>query len=362
MRTSLIIITFIIFYVISCNQNEPSPGNDPDGTGNSGGGTGNKISDGWLIPSDQIFDGGPGKDGIPALDNPEMISATEVGYLNDNDLVIGFKDGGEVKAYSHNVLDWHEIINDRVGDKSIAITYCPLTGTGIGWNREIDGEITTFGVSGLLYNANLIPFDRKTDSNWSQIKLECVNGELIGTEAQTYQVVETTWKTWKELYPQTTMVSTNTGHNRNYQFYPYGDYKTNNNNILFPFHPKDDRLPIKERVHGVIIEEEAKIYQFKSFSEGLKIINDSFKGKQLVIIGSKEKNLIVSFVIEDDEISFDVLNNAGEAIFEDNHNNQYNVFGEVVKGPDMGKRLKPSQSFIGYWFSWGAFYPSPIIY
>ena len=159
-----------------------------DGPGTfSGGGTGIGPGNGtipgnstWSIPSNQVFDGGPGKDGIPALVNPAMVSSVQANYLTDNDLVIGFKVGDDVRAYPHQILDWHEIINDVVGEQPLAITYCPLTGTGIGWNRVISGNTTTFGVSGLLFNTNLIPYDRSTDSNWSQMKLECVNGQLIG--------------------------------------------------------------------------------------------------------------------------------------------------------------------------------------
>jgi len=138
-------------------------------------------------------------------------------------LVIGFAQGDDARAYPHFILDWHEIVNDRVGDIHIAVTYCPLTGTGIGWEREINGSVTTFGVSGLLFNSNLIPYDRNTDSNWSQIRLDCVNGDLIGTEAETHVLVETTWKT---MYPKTLVMSMNTGYNRSYGNYPYGNYRT----------------------------------------------------------------------------------------------------------------------------------------
>ncbi len=156
----------------------------------------------WLIPSDQVFDGGPGRDGIPALENPEMINAALATYLNPEDLVIGIKMGDDVRAYPHKILDYHEIINDQVGSeiidgqlstKQLAITYCPLTGSAIAWGREFGGQTTTFGVSGLLFQTNLMPFDRLTESTWSQMRLDCVNGTLIGTRAETYQVVETRW-------------------------------------------------------------------------------------------------------------------------------------------------------------------------
>ena len=150
----------LIFVFISCSE-EPD---FPDST-IGGGGTG------WLIDRTKIFDGGPGKDGIPALENPDMasIGSSDLDILTDEDLVLVYKSGSVVKAYAHPILDWHEIINDEINGEHIAITYCPLTGTGIGWGREINSEVTTFGVSGLLFETNLIPYDRLTDSNWSQM-------------------------------------------------------------------------------------------------------------------------------------------------------------------------------------------------
>src|SRR3990172_4124896 len=129
----------------------------------------------WLIPKDQIFDGGPGKDGIPALTNPQFASALSTSYLNNNDLVLIIKIGGEIRIYPHPILDWHEIINDDISGTKFTLTYCPLTGSGIAWNRVINGKETTFGVSGLLYNSNLIPYDRASNSNWSQMKMLSVN-------------------------------------------------------------------------------------------------------------------------------------------------------------------------------------------
>jgi hypothetical protein len=196
---------------------------------------GNSSQNGeWLIPVSEVRDGGPGKDGIPALSNPKFISLDKVDYFLDNELVIGFVDGDKNRAYPHSILDWHEIVNDRVGSVDISVTYCPLTGTWICWDRKIIGKVTTFGVSGLLYNSNLIPYDRETDSNWSQIGLQCVNGPLVGTEAVTIGVVETKWGTWKKIYPESKVLSTNTGYNRGYGFYPYGDYRADHAYLLFP--------------------------------------------------------------------------------------------------------------------------------
>lgn len=312
----------------------------------------------WSIPISEVLDGGPGKDGIPALVNPNLSDVQSINYLQDDDLVIGFKRGNEVRAYPHAILDWHEIINDNIGDVSVAITYCPLTGTGIGWNRLLKGSETTFGVSGLLYNTNLIPYDRATGSNWSQILNESVNGQLLGEEADLIMLFETNWKTWKVLYPNSKVVNTNTGFSRTYGNSPYGDYNTNNNRFLFPV-PKDSRLPSKERVLAIVDESDAKAYRFESFKSN-NIINDSYKGKNYMIVGNQD--FIVSFLLEGDTaaLEFEYVHNGSETLLNDNEGTEWNVFGEAISGPRTGQALQSASSFMGFWFSIPAFYKTAI--
>lgn len=322
-----------------------------------------------LIPVEEVFDGGPGRDGIPSLLNPELINANEADFITDDELVVGLKTENLIRAYPHKILDWHEIINDDLNDIAVAITYCPLTGTAIGWDRVIEGEKTTFGVSGLLYNTNLMPFDRKTDSFWSQMRLDCVNGNLIRNKALTHPLVETSWGTWKKMYPNTKIVSTNTGFDRNYQRYPYqqgsADYRVDNAFFLFPFTPVDNRLPSKERVLGVIINGLAKVYRFDSFA-GSQIIEDSFMGKSLVLVGSDINNYIIAFESQLDDgttLSFSALPPEElPLVMQDNEGNKWDAFGEAQFGPRTGQRLKNTESFIGFWFSWASFYPNPEIF
>ena len=248
----------------------------------------------WLIPADEVEDGGPGKDGIPSIDNPIFIDVNEVNFLADNALVVGMIYDGEAKAYPHPILDWHEIVNDEIGDRKVALTYCPLTGTAIAWNRNLDGQTTTFGVSGKLYNSNLIPYDRATDSYWSQANLNCVNGERIGSVIETFPIIETTWSTWKSLYPNSKVLSTQTGFSRDYTAYPYGDFRTNNDFIIFPFTPFDSRLPTKERVLGVLNNGNNRAYSINEFSDA-QVLEDQLGGDELLIIGSRAQNFIVAF-------------------------------------------------------------------
>lgn len=306
----------------------------------------------WTIPVSEVLDGGPGRDGIPALENPNMVIAENALLLSDTDLVLGYKNGNDVRAYQHNVLDWHEIINDNIGDVSVAITYCPLTGTGMGWNRFVDGIETTFGVSGLLFQTNLIPFDRATKSNWSQILGKSVNGSLSGKDANVITLVETDWKTWKTMFPSTTVVSLDTGFSRTYGTYPYGSYKTSNSRFLFPT-PKDNRLPLKDRVHAIIIDGFAKVYQFSDFQTS-PVIKDTFKDRNFLIVGNA--NFMASFELDAAQniLEFEyIFDGNSDAVLQDNQGTQYNIFGEAISGSGQ---LKPSESFMGYWFSIPAFY------
>ncbi len=357
-----ILIFFICLCIYSCSSSD-GEGNDQGSTnppvGDNGGPSGNNE---WLIPISQVRDGGPGRDGIPSIDNPKFLNVAEApGLLRDEERIIGVKVGNDVRAYPHYILDWHEIVNDDVDNVSVAVTYCPLTGSAIGWDRNINGVKTSFGVSGLLYNNNVIPFDRSTGSNWSQLRLECVNGSLIGTTPELVQLVETNWFVWKTMYPNTKILSTETGFDRTYGVYPYGDYRTNNDNLIFPLSRDDSRLPRKERVHAVINDEKAKAFRFNSFSNN-NVIYDTFNGKDIVLIG--DNTLIVSFELDSSAalLDFEYVFKDSEVFFTDNEGNEWNVFGEAISGRRIGQKLKPTQSFIAYWFSIGAFYPNAEIF
>ena len=320
-----------------------------------------QVAGDWSIPQNEVLDGGVGKDGIPSVDNPNFVEVANVeSYLTDTDLVMVAKVGSEVHIYPHPILDWHEIINDEIDNEKFAVTYCPLTGTGIGWNRMIDGEETTFGVSGLLYNSNLIPYDRKTNSNWSQIRLDCVNGDLEGRQIELFPLLETEWGIAKAMFPNADVVSTNTGFNRSYGTYPYGGYRTNGS-INFPISNVDERLQEKERVLALVNGANTVVYRFKNFEGNEnKVLEDNFDGKPIVLFGNEGKNFIAAFesTVDGQQLNFTATNTSNTAIVAtDDSGSEWNVFGEAVSGPNTGKQLKSLQpSFIAYWFSIGAFY------
>lgn len=353
MYYKIIFVLFFSYILWACEQVSDNQPNQP-----------NASSGEWLIPQNEVFDGGPGKDGIPAINNPSYISANSVTYLNDNDLVIAIKIDDEIRVYPHPILDWHEIINDGIGDNKFSITYCPLTGSGIAYNRILNGKETTFGVSGLLYNTNLIPYDRATNSNWSQMKLQSVNGDLIAAFVETLPIIETSWKTIKEYYPDSKVVSTNTGYSRSYGLYPYGDYKTNNNLLLFPVSNNDSRLPRKERVLGVLVNETAKAFRFNNENENLSLTQSSIEEIDIVILGSRKDNFMAAYqnTLEDGKsVNLKTIENSLPLVMEDQFNNKYDLLGTVIEGTDQGKKLKSVTQFIAYWFAWVAFYPETTI-
>lgn len=319
----------------------------------------------WLIEEHRIFDGGPGKDGIPALDMPVFISAAEAGFLQDEELIIGVKIGDEVRAYPHQIMDWHEIVNDSFPGEVITVSYCPLTGTAIGWDRNLLLGPTTFGVSGLLYNTNLIPYDRETDGEWSQMLTKSVRGWYQGTELELIPMVETSWGQWRSMYPETKVLSLETGHDRPYGEYPYGDYLTEDQRLFFPIVPVNQTLPLKERVHGVVLGEKSKVYRISQFTDTCKVINDIFDGEKIVVAGSEEENLVVSFgrVLEDGtELEMKALQNQWPLVMEDQEGNQWDIFGVAQNGPRNGTQLPVLKSLVGFWLSFSSFYPEPEIY
>ncbi len=322
-------------------------------------------SDVWLIPKLEVYTGA-GRDGIAAINEPQFTTNEATDFMEDADLVTVLQIGEEIKAYPHPILDYHEIVNDEIGGLAVAVNYCPFTGTGMAWERTFDDTTTTFGVSGLLYNSNLMPFDRATETIWSQLALKGVNGELLGKSATVHAMVEMPWKTWKTLFPTGKVLSKNTGFDLVYGDYPYLDFRTNNDFFVFPVTNNDNRLPNKERVLGIIGPNETRIFRFNTFAEKEKIqvIHDSFMGNRIAIFGSAAQGImgIVSAKLKDGT-PIDFLTTVNEQnLLVDTNGNEWTVLGKAVSGDLKGTQLDIPKSFMGYWFSFAIFYPNLDIY
>lgn len=351
-------VIFLLSLLVSCTTSANRQGFE-DSNGNN---FSSCAEDPWSIPCNQVVDGGPGKDGIPSIDEPQFSSISDIELLEDWELVLVIKKGNQIKAYPNVIMYYHEIVNDIIGDEPMAITYCPLTGSGIAWERTIGNTITTFGVSGLIHKNNLIPYDRNTNSNWSQMLNQGVNNEFKGASINTVQLVEMTWGTLKEAFPDAEVLNTDTGFGRNYDLYLYGDdYPQNNERVLFPIYNEDPRLERKELVHGIKYNLESKAYPVEDFSDGLQVIQDNVGGNQVVLAGSSDRDMVVSFerTLSDGTIlDFTVVENDLPVIMEDQEGTRWNFFGEAISGPREGEQLKATPSYNAYWFAWADFFPN----
>ncbi|MBI2337691.1 DUF3179 domain-containing protein [Candidatus Daviesbacteria bacterium] len=235
----------------------------------------------------ELQQGCPAKDCIPAIDNPKFILAEDAeksGQIKDEDVVFAIFHKNVARAYPQKILNWHEIVNDEVEGEFIIVTFCPLCGTAIGFERPAD---TTFGVSGKLVNSNLVMYDRKTETLWQQLGGEAIAGQLLGQKLTPFPVDTLLWKDWKKLHPDTEVLSQETGYKRDYDFYPYGNYEKDNQLLFSAEGQTDDRLHRKEIVWGVVINNQAKAYADKKLAE-LGTLDDVVAGVNLIIDRNKE--------------------------------------------------------------------------
>ena len=209
-----------------------------------------------LVRLDEVDWGGVGVNGIPPLDHPKHVAAGEVSYLKDRHVVFGIALRGEARAYPKRILAWHEMAKDRVGGVDLALVYCTLCGTVIPYDASVSGVTRTFGTSGLLYRSNKLVFDEESKSLWSTATGQPVLGPLAGQplELRAYPVVTTTWKEWREAHPETTVLSLDTGYDRDYgEGEAYRDYFATDA-LMFQVPRTDDRLCHKDEVLAFTLE------------------------------------------------------------------------------------------------------------
>jgi len=278
-----------------------------------------------LVPVAQIKHGGPGRDDIPAISQPDFVSAVQANFLSDTDRVLGINMQGRQKAYPVRILNYHEIVNDRFGDVAVLVSYCPLCGTGMAFLANRNGKDFDFGVSGLLYNSDVLLYDRQTESLWSQIRKQAIAGPLKGQRLQQIPLEHTSWSDWQARYPQTRVLSQNTGYRRDYSRSPYAGY-ADSEQIMFDVSAIDRRFHPKEWVIGVEINGVAKAYPFSVLSDSVQFRQHS---ELLDQVGGKSLRLV-----------FDVASRSGRVYAADT--------------------LLPSTT--SYWFAWYAFHPDTLVY
>lgn len=321
------------------------------------------------IPTNLIYDGGPGKDGIPALTDPRLVGANDAdaSYVRDNDRVIGFEIDGEAIAMPHNIGWWHEIVNFAFNDQALAVTYCPLTGSSLAFDRRaVQGA--ELGVSGLLYNTNLIMYDRTSEESlWPQMSRGARCGPRDGAQLTMYPVIDMTWAGWKSLHPDTRVISSSTGASRNYQQYPYGNYEeVDNRELFFPVTGSvDARRSPKERVLAIPAGDEAGIaFPFLALNEdaALRAINTTVAGRPVVVLWERAREAAAAYrpVSDGENLTFEVSDGR---IRDVGTGSEWRIDGRAVDGPLEGVRLEPiAEAYVAFWFAWAAFHPGTEIW
>jgi hypothetical protein len=275
----------------------------------------------YIVHPNKLMKGGPPKDGIPSIDNPKYVTVSDADeWIQDNELVLAIIYKNIKRVYPFQILVWHEIVNDVIAGDPILITYCPLCGSGIAYERNIDGEAVEFGTTGMLYNSNLVMYDRKTDTYWTQIDGKAIIGELTGRELKEISIDTVTWGEWKEAHPDSEILSQETGYIRSYGKDPYGNYYEDSF-VMFPVENIDRRIHPKTVIFGIEVDSKYKAY--------------------------KEVDLKEMGTIED------MVNNVRIRLTR-------NEAGIVrIINLDTGEEIVKERDF---WFAWYAFHPDTLVY
>ena len=279
-----------------------------------------ELDDAAVAP-DKIMQGGPPRDGIPALSSPEMLAADEADYLRDTDQVLGISINGEARAYPTRILVWHEIANDTIGGQPVAVTFCPLCGTGVVFSRKLDGRVLEFGVSGLLYNSDMLLYDRETESLFSQIPGKAISGTFKGKSLDKIPVHHTQWRAWRKEHPDSKVMSRKTGYQRDYDRYPYRGYEQSMQLMTVVEH-RDRRYHPKDLVIGLSRGNEARVWPFHELQQTEGRFRDEFDDKTVTV--------------------------------------EYNDNTQSARILDAEGNLLPATT--GFWFAWMTFYPHSSVF
>lgn len=296
--------------------------------------------------ADFMLSGGPGKDGIPAIDQPRFSDAASAdAYLDPQDIVFGVYHRGQARAYPQRILVWHEIVNDTLGTEALSITYCPLTATAVGFKRGA----TSFGVSGKLLNSNLVMYDRASDSHWSQIAGVAIDGPAKGRSLEEVRVIWTTWARWQARHPQTQVLTRETGALRNYNRDPYGSYLPLGGyyaepSLMFPLMHRDSRLPAKQMILG-----------FRTERVAIAVDKAHLRRQGVLHYRHGDEHFLI---IEDAQLDTAWVYRSAAPTRLDPASLRFTAAGP--QAPELAG-LEPLNAFDAMWFAWYAFYPQTVL-
>jgi hypothetical protein len=307
------------------------------------------IADGAMdIRFEEVTWGGVHRDGIPSLDQPELIPAEDADYLRDDDLVFGVEINGDARAYPLRIMGWHEMFNEVIGGVPVALAYCTLCGAGILFETTVDGRDDPFilATSGFLYRSNKLMYDRQTESLWNQFTGKPVSGPLRGSGITLKQrpVVIETWRAWRARNPSTRVLSVDTGYHRDYgSGVVYRDYFTSPD-LMFPARVDQSRLRQKDYVYAIRQFGAAKAWALDLFSER-SVINDSIGDTPVVLIGDPSGRTVRAY-------------ERGPHVFSKSDDGRVLAAGDIwtvseaALTSSAGETLPRIAGHIAYWFAW----------
>ncbi len=314
---------------------------------------------------DYVVGANSGKDHIPSVDNPVFSPASEADWLSDDDNVLGVVFEGQPLAIPVRIMIWHEIVNISGTSGRIAVTYCPLTLTGISFDLEADfpGEVQSLGVSGWLFNSNLVIYDRKTDSLWPQMSGSAYDGSKAGSCLTFVPTMDTTFRFWKILHPDTKVLD-RPGKSSDWQKYDLNPYESywQNDALAYPVpRPLDKRINVKEQVLGVMTDTGQKAFPIKNG----RAVNESLPGVPFVaFMHAGTAVAYKAWIIDGERLRFSFAANGagGPTYTDDRTGSTWNFKGTSTAGPLAGNTLVRMPSYLGYYFAWSSYYPGTLVY
>lgn len=325
------------------------------------------------VPLDEFRSGGPPRDGIPPIDEPRPVPiAAAEEWLEAREPVLVVEVGERARAYPVQILVWHEIVNDRLGGRAIAVTYCPLCNSSLVFDRQVDGVgLLRFGTTGNLRHSDLVMWDDRTESWWQQLTAEAVVGELTGTRLEVLPSQTLSWDDFKARHPDGDVLSRDTGHDRQYGANPYEGYDDPGTEPFLLEQEADRRLPAKERVVAVRKRDGAVVVPFSRLArdpvaeidvDGVPVVVLYKRGvlsplDNAAIARSRDVGTAGTFDrrLKGRALSFEPVDNGR---FRDRQTGStWDVTGRAVAGPLSGRRLRPVVSDQQFWFAVAAFLP-----
>ena len=310
-----------------------------------------------------------GPDGIISLQDPPFIPAdhADASYVADNERVVGFILEGEPLAIPLNVLRFHEVVNLTRATVSLAVTFCPLTGSSLVFDRSGLGGVE-MGVSGLLHFNNLVMYDRAEPASFfTQMRggaATCGPSARTGASLSVVPSVEIRWDAWKRLHPNTVVVSQDTGDFSfgSYEVNIHADYeRIDNPFLLIPF-PIDPRLPPKERVLGVPIGGDGGLaFPFEELRRQERQAVSALNGSGVVFWDrSADAAMAFSTQVDGQELSFATTANGFVDV---ETGSDWRFDGLATSGALAGQRLEQiTGTFVSFWFAWAAFFPETVVW